>query len=84
MLAVFDNPEGVNTQVLEEHLQSVNNQLEAHEKISNVIICKQPWTIENGLLTHTMKLLRDDIESLYEPLVQSTVAGNSDLITFEA
>lgn len=47
---------------LEQARQEVNQAVEAHECISHVVVCREPWTIENGLLTHTMKILRDDVE----------------------
>ena len=50
---------------LEETLEVVNPKLEKHEKIHNIIIVKEEWTIENNLLTPTMKIKRNDIEKIY-------------------
>ena len=50
---------------LEKTLEVVNPKLEKHEKIHNIIIVKEEWTIENNLLTPTMKIKRNAIEKIY-------------------
>lgn len=60
---------------LEAFLQVVNATLEPHEKLGGMIISRSPWTIENGLLTHTMKIKRDQIEAHFEPLIDATSSG---------
>lgn len=40
----------------------VNNSVEHHAHIGAVIITTEPWTIENAVLTPTMKIKRDEIE----------------------
>lgn len=50
---------------LEKTLEVVNPKLEKHEKIHNIIIVKEEWTIENNLLTPTMKIKRNAIERIY-------------------
>ena len=43
----------------------VNDQLESHEKLSKIIIAKEDWSVENGILTPTMKIKRNKIEEAY-------------------
>ncbi|MDG1719410.1 MAG: AMP-binding protein [Flavobacteriales bacterium] len=50
---------------LEKTLEVVNPKLEKHEKIHNIIVVKEEWTIENNLLTPTMKIKRNAIEKIY-------------------
>ena len=50
---------------LKTTLEIVNPKLEKHEKIHNIIVVKEEWTIENNLLTPTMKIKRNAIEKLY-------------------
>ena len=50
---------------LEKTLEVINPKLEKHEKIHNIIIVKEEWTIENNLLTPTMKIKRNAIEKIY-------------------
>jgi long-chain acyl-CoA synthetase len=47
-------------------LQVVNPKLDGHEKIHNIIIVKEDWTVENELLTPTMKIKRNAIEKIYQ------------------
>jgi len=46
-------------------LESVNALLESHEKLSHIVLVDEPWTIENELLTPTMKIKRDLLEEKY-------------------
>ena len=43
-------------------LKSVNAELPDYEKLQMIVISKDPWTIENGFLTPTMKIRRGRIE----------------------
>ena len=54
---------------LEETLDKVNAALESHEKMSNIVIVDDEWTIENELLTPTLKLKRGDLEDKYKRLI---------------
>ena len=58
-----------NAETLEAIAGEANLKLEAHERLDAVIVCSQPWLIENGLLTPTMKLKRDAIEKCHQPTV---------------
>ena len=46
-------------------LKKVNNTLESHEKLAFIVIMKEPWTMQNGLLTPTMKIQRQKVEDTY-------------------
>ena len=48
-------------------LKQVNGTLEDHEKLDYVVLVQQPWTIDSGFLTPTMKIRRDAIETCYLP-----------------
>ena len=47
---------------LAQLLKDVNAELVNHEKLQLIVIAQQPWTIENGFLTPTMKIRRARIE----------------------
>lgn len=49
-------------------LREINEQLEPHERLAHVIVAKNEWTTENGLLTPTLKLIRDRLEEKYRDL----------------
>ena len=46
-------------------LEVVNPKLDSHEKIHNFIVVSEEWTVENKLLTPTMKIKRNAIEKIY-------------------
>lgn len=53
-------------QSLIDLLQEVNQSLEHHELLAKVVIMKENWTIENGLLTPTMKVKRNQVEKIHQ------------------
>ncbi len=61
--------DGLN-QSLKELKAILNQTLEAHEKIGFFVVVNDPWTMENDLLTPTMKIKRNKIESRYEPFLE--------------
>jgi long-chain acyl-CoA synthetase len=50
---------------LSNYLDQVNSKLDHHERLSKMVICKEEWSIPNGLLTPTLKIKRKSIESYY-------------------
>ena len=50
-------------------LKAVNGQLESHERIAHIIVVRDEWTTENGLLTPTLKVKRDTLEKRYQQLI---------------
>ncbi|WOX05288.1 AMP-binding protein [Microbulbifer pacificus] len=62
------------------HLDEINQQLEDHERLNYVVIVKEPWTIESGLLTPTMKLKRNEIEERYMKFADHWRAQNQKII----
>jgi long-chain acyl-CoA synthetase len=61
-------------QLAESLLQSIleiNPTLEKHEKIEKAVVMKEDWTLENGLMTATMKLKRSQVEKIHMPMYRS-------------
>ncbi|MDW3212276.1 MAG: AMP-binding protein [Reichenbachiella sp.] len=50
---------------LKETISQVVQNLVDYEKIKKAIIVKEPWSIENGILTPTMKIKRNVLEHRY-------------------
>ncbi len=48
-------------------LESINPHLESYEKIKGAVILSKDWTIENGLMTPSMKVKRNEVEKIYLP-----------------
>ncbi len=52
-------------QALRDKVDEVNASIEKHARIGAVIISTDPWTIENEILTPTLKIRRDEVESRF-------------------
>jgi long-subunit acyl-CoA synthetase (AMP-forming) len=50
---------------LKATVDAVNPNLESHETVEAVLVVKEPWTIENDVLTPTLKIKRHVLESRY-------------------
>ena len=44
-------------------LRDVNRSLAPYERLHMIVVASEPWSIENGLLTPTMKIRRHRIEA---------------------
>lgn len=51
-------------------MEAVNANLEPHEAIAKIVVVKEPWTIDNGLMTPTMKVKRPQVEQRYCDLIR--------------
>ena len=50
---------------LTHEIDRVNSQLDPHEQLRFLVVCDQPWTAENGLLTPTLKVRRSALEERF-------------------
>ena len=70
-------------QALAADIDHVNAELEPHEKIAKCVIVDEPWTVDNNLMTPTMKVKRNQVEDKYgevlarEAQVRNKVAWES-------
>lgn len=58
---------------LQSTLETVNAELESHQRLDHIIISSDPWTIENDLLTPTLKIKRDKLEQRYSKYLLSSL-----------
>ncbi len=66
--------------LFEHSLRQYNRQAPAHERIRAFRLLREPFTVENGLLTPTLKPRRRQIEAQYAELIEAMYAqfGDSD------
>ncbi len=60
---------------LAQLLRDVNDGLAAHERLQRLVVAREPWSIDNGCLTPTMKIKRSRIEASVAAQVQSWYAA---------
>ena len=51
-----------------ESVQELNQTIESYERIEKIIIMKEDWTVDNGLLTPTLKVKRNQVEKIHMPM----------------
>jgi long-subunit acyl-CoA synthetase (AMP-forming) len=54
-------------------LAAINAKLPTHERVAKLVLTNDAWTIENGLLTPTLKLKRQPMEQRYGALLEGIV-----------
>ena len=60
---------------LQALIDEINNEVPAYERVGQVYVVPE-WTIENALLTPTMKLKRHQIEQLYHDQIEQNLSGD--------
>jgi long-chain acyl-CoA synthetase len=53
---------------IRDSVAAINDEIEKHARIGAVIISLEPWSIENEVLTPTLKIRRDKVEELFGEL----------------
>jgi long-chain acyl-CoA synthetase len=61
-------------------LKETNQGLADYEQMKMLVIAKEPWSIDNGCLTPTMKIKRNKIEALVEPDVDKWYANKGAVL----
>ena len=52
------------------HMQTMNQELEHHERVAQILLTQIMWTVEEGLITPTLKVRRDQVEDRYLPTLE--------------
>ncbi len=61
-------------------LKETNKGLADYEQMKMLVIAKEPWSIDNGCLTPTMKIKRAKIEALVEPDLDKWYANKGPVL----
>lgn len=56
-------------------LDKVNGQLESHQVLDRLIVVNEPWTVENDLLTPTLKVKRHHLEDRLNNVINTPYKG---------
>lgn len=68
------------TEQMKTLLTETNKGLADYEKMQMVVIANEPWSIDNGCLTPTLKIKRAKIEAMVEPKVDKWFEGKDKVM----
>jgi long-chain acyl-CoA synthetase len=60
-------------------MKTVNATLEPHEKIGKLVVISDEWTIDNGLLTPTLKVKAGAVEEHYRDVIDAQAADRGEI-----
>jgi long-chain acyl-CoA synthetase len=61
-----------------ERVAAVNAEVDSHARIGAVIMSSEPWSIDNRVLTPTMKIRREMVESLFGEKAQELALKSAE------
>ncbi len=61
-------------------MESVNQDLVDYERVRKIVVMKEPWTVENNILTPKMSIKRNVLEGKYGENLQSWYATESTVV----
>ena len=59
-------------------ITSINSEIEKHARIGAVIISNEHWTIENEILTPTLKIRRERVESVFAEKAEQLARASAE------
>jgi long-chain acyl-CoA synthetase len=62
------------------HVQRVNALLDPHEQLDCLVVVSEAWTVENDLVTPTLKVKRNRIETVYAQHYEHWVAERKAVV----
>ncbi len=67
-------------QNLKQLLFNVNEKLDSFEKLKKAIIVKDEWSVQNGFMTPTLKIKRNEVEKKYTPMYEAWYNAPDEVI----
>jgi long-chain acyl-CoA synthetase len=65
---------------LAEHMAAVNSTLDPHEQLDCLVVVSETWTVDNDLVTPTLKVKRNRIEAVYAEHYERWVAERREVV----
>lgn len=65
---------------LDKTLKAVNETLDSFEKLEKVVVMKEEWTIQNNMLTPSLKIKRNEVEKLFQDNYEKWFEMKGDVI----
>ena len=66
-----------------ETIDTINPTLQKHEKLAKAVVMKEEWSVDNGLMTPSMKIRRNRIEEIHQAMY-SHWFNLEDFVVYEA
>lgn len=70
-------------QELEQERLRANQKFENHEQLRFLAVVPQPWTVDNGFMTPTLKVRRSRVEERYAPSFESWERSGKTVVWLE-
>lgn len=67
---------------LTQTVEELNPKLEKVEKLEKIVVMSEDWTVDNGLLTPTLKIKRNSVEKIHMPMYKDWF-GSEEKVIFE-
>ena len=58
----------------------INPDLHTNEKISKIVIMKEEWSVDNGLMTPTLKVKRNRVEGNHNHMYHEWFKNNDQIV----
>jgi long-subunit acyl-CoA synthetase (AMP-forming) len=58
----------------------VNDNVADYEQLRMIVVAKEPWSIENGQLTPTLKIKRSKIEAAVEANIEKWYSAKGSVV----
>ncbi len=68
---------------LSTSLAEVNPGLESYEKLEKMVVMQNDWTVENGLITPTLKVKRNEVEKIHLPRYPAWYQAQPGVVVWE-
>ena len=61
-------------------ITDINPSLEAYEKVAKAVVMKEVWSVENGLMTPSLKVKRNRVEAIHTPMYPEWFKQNVNVV----